>query len=159
MRSLAELMSVYQRHHHKTITKLTHFIGVPIIVLAIAILLAMINPYLAWSAGIVLLIYYAALDITLSIITAIFLLPIIWYATHFTQYHPSISPMIAFITLFIFGWAAQFIGHYFEGNRPAFMENLFQVFVAPIFLVAEIVFLLGFKKALQKKISQLITSF
>lgn len=157
MRSLAELMSVYQRHHQKTITKLTHFIGVPVIVLAIAILLSMINPYLAWSAGIVLLLYYAALDIALSIITAIFLLPIIWYATHFTQYHPTISPTIAFIALFIFGWAAQFIGHYFEGNRPAFMENLFQVFVAPIFLVAEIVFLLGFKKALQKKISQLIT--
>lgn len=156
MRSLAELMSVYERHHHKTITKLTHFIGVPMIVLAIAILFAMINPFLAWAVAIILLIYYAVLDLTLSMVTALFLLPIIWYATHFTQYHSGISPLIAFISLFIVGWAAQFIGHYFEGNRPAFMENLFQLFVAPIFLVAEIVFLLGFKKELQKNIAKLI---
>ena len=146
MQSLAQLMSTYERHHRKTITKLTHFIGVPLIVFSIAILLAMLNPAIAWIAAIILLIYYAMLDLTLSIATAIVLLPMVWYATHLTQLHPTTSPFICFISLFVVGWISQFIGHYFEGNRPAFMESAFQVFVAPIFLVAEVFFWFRKKK-------------
>ena len=42
----------------------------------------------------------------------------------------------------------QLVGHVFEGRKPALADNLFQVFVAPIFLCAEVFFALGYKPAL-----------
>jgi uncharacterized membrane protein YGL010W len=47
----------------------------------------------------------------------------------------------------------QLIGHYFEGRRPALVDKLFQIFVAPIFLAAEVSFTLGYKKDLRQKVS------
>jgi len=36
----------------------------------------------------------------------------------------------------------------FEGRKPALADNLFQIFVAPIFLCAELFFALGYKPRL-----------
>jgi uncharacterized membrane protein YGL010W len=43
------------------------------------------------------------------------------------------------------------VGHAFEGRKPALADNLFQIFVAPIFLAAEVFFALGLKKIYMKK--------
>jgi uncharacterized membrane protein YGL010W len=50
---------------------------------------------------------------------------------------------MAFIVLFVGGWALQFIGHHYEGKRPALLQNLFQAFIGPIFLVAEAMVVMG----------------
>src|SRR6266568_2107824 len=42
--------------------------------------------------------------------------------------------------------------HVFEGRRPALADNLFQIFVAPIFLVAELFFAFGLKREVLRKI-------
>ena len=44
--------------------------------------------------------------------------------------------------LFVGGWILQLVGHVFEGRKPALADNLFQIFVAPIFLCAELFFAL-----------------
>ena len=54
-----------------------------------------------------------------------------------------------FGALFVGGWILQLLGHMFEGRKPALVDNLFQIFVAPIFLAAEVFFSLGFKSDLQ----------
>ena len=33
---------------------------------------------------------------------------------------------IAFIALFVGGWVLQFLGHHYEGKRPALIDNIFQ---------------------------------
>jgi uncharacterized membrane protein YGL010W len=43
----------------------------------------------------------------------------------------------------------------FEGRKPALADNLFQIFVAPIFLAAEVFFALGYKPELHQRILQL----
>jgi len=43
-------------------------------------------------------------------------------------------------------------GHAIEKRRPALADNFFQIFIAPLFLVAEIFFFLGFRKDLEKEI-------
>jgi uncharacterized membrane protein YGL010W len=58
-----------------------------------------------------------------------------------------------FALLFVGGWRLQLIGHYFEGRKPALVDNVFQIFVAPIFLAAEVFFALGYKKNLRKNVS------
>lgn len=50
-----------------------------------------------------------------------------------------------FAGLFVGGWILQLVGHVFEGRRPALADDLFQIFVAPIFLAAEVFFALGYK--------------
>ena len=52
-----------------------------------------------------------------------------------------------FAILFVGGWILQLVGHVFEGRKPALADNLFQIFVAPIFLAAEVFFALGLQAA------------
>jgi uncharacterized membrane protein YGL010W len=61
---------------------------------------------------------------------------------------------IWFAVLFVGGWILQLVGHHFEGRKPALADNLFQIFVAPIFLAAEVFFALGYKPALHQRINQ-----
>jgi len=59
-----------------------------------------------------------------------------------------------FAVLFIGGWILQLVGHVYEGRRPALTDNLFQIFVAPIFLVAEAFFALGYKPRLREAVQR-----
>lgn len=156
MKTLSELMRTYQSHHTKPITKFTHFIGVPCIILAIQILFHWVividNIALAWCAVVLLSAYYLLLDVSLGLITAMFLLFITYLAQLIAQNEINLFSFIIACFLFVIGWAAQLIGHYYEGKKPAFLSNFLQVFVAPIFLVAELVFALGYRKELQRKI-------
>lgn len=57
----------------------------------------------------------------------------------------------------VVAWGVQFIGHgVFERKRPALLDNLLQVFIAPIFVMLEYLFLLGFCKDLQQEIKKKI---
>jgi uncharacterized membrane protein YGL010W len=56
--------------------------------------------------------------------------------------------------LFVGGWALQLWGHVYEGRKPALVDNLFQIFVAPIFLAAEVFFALGYKPALHAAVQK-----
>lgn len=56
---------------------------------------------------------------------------------------PTTANLIVFLILFIGGWVLQFIGHAFEKAKPAFLANISQVLIAPIFVVAEFIQLLG----------------
>jgi uncharacterized membrane protein YGL010W len=51
----------------------------------------------------------------------------------------------AFAVLFIGGWALQFLGHHYEGKRPALLDNIFQGFIGPMFLVAETLVASGYR--------------
>jgi uncharacterized membrane protein YGL010W len=42
----------------------------------------------------------------------------------------------------------------FEGRKPALADNLFQIFVAPIFLCAELFFALGYKLELHADVQE-----
>ncbi|MFZ9433281.1 MAG: Mpo1-like protein, partial [Burkholderiaceae bacterium] len=44
--------------------------------------------------------------------------------------------------LFTIGWVIQFIGHYYEGRKPAFVDDLIGLLVGPMFVCAEVLFAL-----------------
>ena len=50
------------------------------------------------------------------------------------------------------GWLVQFVGHYYEGRKPAFVDDLVGLLVGPMFVVAEWLFMLGWNKPLQAAI-------
>ena len=57
----------------------------------------------------------------------------------------------ASIGIFTVGWVFQFVGHFYEKKKPAFMDDVIGLAVGPLFVLAEMVFMLGFRKALEQR--------
>ena len=161
MKSLAQQMAVYNAYHQNDMNKATHFIGVPLIILGLLI-------PMSWPAvevggmtvtvamvfvGIVS-IYYLMLDLPLGLLTAAAVLPLL-LAAHLLAGLGFATGLIAFAVAFIGGWILQLIGHAIEGRRPALVDNFFQIFVAPVFLVAEALFAFGARTELQREVEAL----
>ena len=51
---------------------------------------------------------------------------------------------------FILGWVIQFIGHQFEGLKPAFVDDIIGLAIGPLFVMTELFFMLGAKAPLKK---------
>ncbi len=64
------------------------------------------------------------------------------------------SVWLAFAVLFVGGWMLQFLGHHYEGRRPALLDNLFQGFIGPMFLVAEITVAMGRRTDLARALAE-----
>ena len=160
MKTLEDQMSVYAAYHQDARNKATHFVGVPVIVFSLMIALGWLRAEIggfALSAALVvsalLLLYYLALDVLLGLaMSAIFAL-MLWGAEPLSLAPFAVS-LAWFLVLFIGGWALQLWGHVYEGRKPALADNLFQIFVAPIFLAAEAFFALGYKPQLHQAVQR-----
>jgi len=160
MKSLEEQMAVYSAYHQDARNRATHFIGVPLIVLSLFIPLAWLRVDLAGvaiSAGMVLgaivLAYYFALDLVLGFAMLVVFAVLLWAGERIAALG-SATGWLWFTALFIGGWILQLVGHLFEGRRPALADNLFQIFIAPIFLCAEAFFALGYKPRLHAAVRE-----
>lgn len=162
MRTFAQHMAIYQHNHQHFLTKMTHFIGVPMIVFAMMLLLNWIQLHmpgvftltLTWTIVFILMIYYILLHPTIGSTTAailIVLAAISYYVSHTT---PNMFGFKCFLFFFIIGWIFQLLSYFFEETKPAWIEALCILFIAPIFLVAEIYFMLGYLENLQHEIEQ-----
>jgi len=58
------------------------------------------------------------------------------------------------IALFVVGWIIQFIGHYFEGRKPAFFDDIIGLIIGPLFVVAETAFGLGLRDEVRQEIER-----
>ena len=58
------------------------------------------------------------------------------------------------IGIFVVGWIIQFVGHWYEGRKPAFVDDVTGLLVGPMFVTAEILFALGWKKPLLEEIER-----
>ena len=57
------------------------------------------------------------------------------------------------LVMHVTGWVLQILGHLvFERRLPAFFDNILQAFLlAPLFVFMELLFLIGYRPALQKR--------
>jgi len=162
MKPLAEHMASYAAHHRDTRTRLTHFVGVPAIVFAVLVLLALargtiggVGVSLAMVLVAVMLGWYLTLDRVVGLTLAVLVLPLLWAAEVVARQPLSVS-LGVFLAFFVGGWAVQLLGHHFEGNRPALLDNLFHTLVAPAFLAAELLFALGLRRELREEVERRI---
>ena len=155
MKTLDQQMAVYAAYHKNRWNRLTHFVGVPAIVFALLVPMSWVTLVgditLAHALVGVVLAYYFMLDVPLATATAV--------ATCALLYAASLAAGTGFVSgwiwggaFFVGGWIFQLAGHAIEGRRPALADNLFQIFIAPIFLVAEVFFALGFKRDVLRKV-------
>lgn len=161
MKSLEEQMSIYLRYHRNPKNRLTHFVGVPLIVFSLFVLLALARVHVgefsisaATVLAIVVLVYYFRLDAVLAAAMTLFF-AVLLVAAHGVAAEGLRPALIIFASTFVGGWALQLIGHVFEGKKPALMDNFFQVFIAPIFLMAELFFAFGYKREVAEKMELL----
>lgn len=160
MKTLEDQMSFYAAYHQDARNKATHFVGVPVIAFSLMVPLGWLRMELGGFAvsgalvvTVALLLYYLVLDLPLGLaMVAVFAL-MLWGAEPLSQ-APLAASAAWFLVLFVGGWALQLWGHVYEGRKPALADNLFQVFVAPIFLAAEVFFALGYKPRLHEAVQR-----
>jgi uncharacterized membrane protein YGL010W len=160
MQTLEHQMSFYAAYHQDARNKATHFVGVPMIIFGLFIALgwarieiAGVTLTAAMLLAAVVLAWYFLLDVPLAaamlVVNALLL-----YLAELVSVQPIGVGAIWFLVFFGGGWVIQLIGHAFEGRKPALVDNFFQIFVAPIFLAAEVFFALGYKPALHAAVQR-----
>ena len=145
-RQLASYASVHRDRRNKA----THFVGIPVIVLSLLLMLTLWRLQLsdrvfsgAAVVAILAVLGWMALDLGVGLVMAVLML-VAWYAAE--ALGAALGPAgtwVAFVVLFVGGWILQFLGHHYEGRRPALLDNIFQGFIGPMFLVAETLVVLG----------------
>ncbi|CAI1059437.1 Mpo1 family 2-hydroxy fatty acid dioxygenase [Serratia entomophila] len=149
MRKLEDQLAAYATYHRDARNIVTHFIGIPMIVISLLVLLS--RPSLgdfvlplspALVVVVVLAIYYLRLSVSLGSIMVLLLACFAWFGA----WAASLSTAW-WLTLglggFVIGWIFQFIGHFWEGRKPAFMDDLAGLIIGPLFVLAEACFLAG----------------
>jgi uncharacterized membrane protein YGL010W len=160
MKSFIEQAHFYASYHQNSMTRNTHMVGVPLIILSLMILLGFIkismpgvfSTSLACLTTLAVLIYYFRLNWQLALALTPVMLILLWIAHWFSADGPTALGVWAFVITFIVGWGLQLYGHYVEGNKPAFMDNVCQALIAPLYLTAELIFMAGYMSGLQAQI-------
>lgn len=160
MKTLEDQMAFYAAYHQDTRNKATHFVGVPVIMLSLFIPLAWLRFDVGATtltaamifAGIVLA-YYLMLDVALGLAMLVVTTVLVWAGDRIAALG-TVGGWAWFAALFVGGWVLQLVGHVFEGRKPALADNLFQIFVAPVFLAAEVFFALGYKRGLHDRVQK-----
>jgi uncharacterized membrane protein YGL010W len=160
VKPIEEQMATYAAYHQDARNKATHFVGVPVIVLSLFIPLAWLRVDVggvALSAAMLfaaaVLVYYFILDVPLALAMLLVFALLAWLGERIAMLGGA-PGWTWFAVLFVGGWILQLVGHVYEGRRPALTDNLFQIFVAPIFLVAEAFFALGYKPLLRDAVQR-----
>jgi uncharacterized membrane protein YGL010W len=161
MRNATELMVQYAAYHRDRRNITTHFIGIPLIVFAVGVLLARPS--------------FAINHIDLTPAWVLWGLATVWYLTRGNLVLGAAvsavngllmalaQPLAAGSTAswltwgigtFVLGWVIQFIGHYYEGRKPAFVDDMVGLLVGPMFVTGELLFSLGLCKPLVEEIER-----
>jgi len=160
MRRLVERMGFYAAYHQDARNKATHFVGVPMIVFGLFVALGWVRIEAggvtftaAMLLAAVVLAWYLVLDVPLALAMLV-VNAVLLYLADRVSVQPIGASLVWFAAFFFGGWIIQLIGHAWEGRKPALVDNLFQIFVAPIFLAAEAFFALGYKPALHAAVQK-----
>lgn len=134
--------------------------GIPLIVLAIAVLLS--RPAIAMSgwtvspavfAVTVVSAYYLRLSLGLGLLMTALLALCAWFGAWGAQLHTAAWLALG-VGSFVVGWVFQFVGHFWEGRKPAFVDDLIGLIIGPLFVVAEALFALGLLQRLQQEVEK-----
>ena len=129
----APLLVDYATYHQDPRNVRCHEIGIPAIVIALCALLRQVH-FGMLDLALLTIVLVGAYYVRLvggaagpAIATLVVAYALGWYLTW---------PFA--IVLFIFGWIFQFVGHAYEGKRPAFLSNLEHLLVGPLYIVSKL---------------------
>ena len=167
-------MVQYAHYHRDRRNIFTHLIGIPLIVMAVGMLLM----YPVFTVG----------DYWFTLAGAFWLLSSLWYlsrgswllgwatvivngALMWAAYRTPVwvawlgwpvlqdQPVwLLGLAVFFIGWVIQFIGHWFEGRKPAFVDDVVGLLVGPMFVVGEVLMSVGLLRRMHHDIQRLAGS-
>ena len=161
MRNATELIVQYAAYHRDRRNITTHFVGVPMIVFGVGVLLArpafdvaglMLTP--GWLLLLFGVAWYLtrgnlALGLATSVVAAV-----LFVAAHQLASAGTAMWLTVGLASFAVGWVVQFIGHFYEGCKPAFADDLAGLMVGPMFVVGEWLFAIGLCQSLADEIDR-----
>ncbi len=133
--------AAYQAYHLNPRNKVTHYLGIPLIVYAILNLLFQVPlpgwPYvnLALALFVVVSVFYLSLSVRLALGMGLLVMPVYFLAVW--------TPWWAGLTAFVVGWILQLIGHQIEGKKPAFLTNFVHLFIGPLWIASHLMEKIG----------------
>ena len=139
MRSVDAWLDEYGESHRNPTNKIIHWICVPLIVWSLTALLWSIPSPLTglnWAVLVVVLaqVWYVALSPRLSIGIGLFLV-ICLALNHGLETALAVPLWQLALSVFVFAWIGQFIGHHIEGKKPSFFKDLQFLLVGPAWLM------------------------
>ena len=155
MKSLVDHLSQYAAYHRDPHNIATHFVGIPLIVIAVATLLSRPQWMGISPAVLVMLasaVFYLRLELRLGLLMMLLLALTVWLG-HALAGLSTVAWLGWGIGLFVVGWVFQFVGHYYEGRKPAFIDDVTGLIVGPLFVVVELGFLLGWREDLRREMA------
>jgi len=158
MSPLVDQLAKYSAYHRNTRNIATHLLGVPLIVVAVATLLSRptfgmgalaLSPATLGAAAAAL--YYLRLDLRFGIVMTLLLALSVLGGEALAAQSTAIW-LGCGMGMFVLGWVIQFVGHYYEGRKPAFADDLIGLLIGPLFVTAEIAFFLGMRLDLHRAV-------
>lgn len=157
------LMAQYAGYHRDRRNIATHFVGIPMIFTAIAMWLVfplgqqwgaygITGAWLMWA--LTSFWYITRGDMLLGVATSVVNGLLVAWAHQIAALAPDWG-MMAWqlgVALFVVGWIFQFVGHYWEGRKPAFVDDIVGLLVGPMFVVGEGLMALGLLTDLRRTI-------
>jgi uncharacterized membrane protein YGL010W len=158
------LMVQYAHYHRDRRNIATHLVGIPLIFLSIGVLLLeptwVIEGHtvsLAWMAWALTSVWYLTRgDLLLGLATTLVNGALIALAHQV----PDLSAALGLPVwqtgeaLFVIGWLFQFVGHYLEGRKPAFVDDVVGLLVGPMFVVGEVLISMGLLQRMRRDIER-----
>jgi uncharacterized membrane protein YGL010W len=158
------LMVQYAHYHRDRRNIATHLVGIPLIFLSIGVLLLeptwVIEGHtvsLAWIAWALTSVWYLTRgDLLLGLATTLVNAALIALAHQV----PDLSAALGLpvwqcgVALFVIGWLFQFVGHYLEGRKPAFVDDVVGLLVGPMFVVGEVLISMGLLQRMRRDIER-----
>ena len=163
MKTLEQHLSEYAKYHRDQRNIYTHYIGIPLIVFSVFCLLSrpytqgvfpFVGEFLVSPAVVVWFIgnaFYLKLDLRLGAVMALITAAMVYLAQPIAMMTTSLWLSIS-IGIFVGGWTLQFIGHHYEGKKPAFVDDIMGLAIGPLFVLAELSFELGLRNKLKSDI-------
>ena len=160
-RPAVALLQQYAEYHRDRRNILTHFVGVPMIVFAVGVFLAGIHfavgatsVTLAWVAFTVVGLWYLSRGhLGIGLATTLFV-GVLMVLAHQVSGGTAGQWAAWWLGFFVVGWIIQFVGHYYEGRKPAFADDLVGLLVGPMFVVLEMLAPLGLFRGLMQDIER-----
>jgi len=161
MRAATDLLAQYAKYHRDQRNIISHFIGVPMIVFGVGALfarpefalggLALSPAWLMFAAAAAWYLTRGDLVLGTAVSAGV---GILVFLGHAAARSTTAAWLGWSVGTFFAGWAIQFIGHWYEGKKPAFVDDIIGLLIGPMFVVAEGLFMLGWNKPLLAEIER-----
>jgi uncharacterized membrane protein YGL010W len=149
-------LAEYATFHRDSRNCLMHIIGNPILFVAAVLPLSLLSvtifgvqisaaPLLVIPA----LLLWSAWDLGLGLAIAAAAIPLLLIAAIIASHVSVAAVWLITAVLTVLGWALQIVGHqFFEGRRPALLDNPIHMLISPMYLFAKLFVALGFRRDL-----------